>query len=257
MIEARIAGRYVLLALLGTGGEARVFRARDEKQGYQVAVRLPLDSAASVAQPPPALKCEQWVQFIEAGTDAQHGAYQVLELLEGPTLAEMVRTAPLSREGWQEFVDQSLSAVEAVHGAGWVHGDLNADNFVRTSLGWKLLELPFYHFAVPAARSSMFGSIHTVSPEQIDGIKPAVPSDLYALGCLYYFAGAGRWPHPGKSVQEIAVERLMQAPESLRDFAPGLPAAVCDWVMLLLARHAGDRPPTVAAARQLLADAVA
>ena len=52
----------------------------------------------------------------------------------------------------------------------------------------------------------MFGSIYTLAPEQIDGTKPSVRSDLYSLGCLYYYAACGKWPHAGNSVQEVAID---------------------------------------------------
>lgn len=257
MISARIADRYVLLAALGAGGEARVFRARDERNGGEVAVRLALGEVKSVVSAPPAHTHDGWVRFIDSGVDSQHGAYQVFELLEGQTLGEIVKTAPLPRDEWRAFVDQSLAAVKAVHLANWVHGDLNADNFYRTKAGWKLLELPFHRFETPAGRSAMFGSIYTLAPEQIDGEKPGVRSDLYALGCLYYYAACGKWPHPGDTIREIAIERLMHAPPNLREQAPGLPAAWAEWVMKLLAPNPKHRFSSIATARQLLADAVA
>jgi serine/threonine protein kinase len=257
MISARIADRYVLLAPLGSGGEARVFRAHDEKQNCEVAVRLALGPVASVLDAAPTQSHEHWVLFFDSGIDPQHGAYQVFELLEGQTLAALIQSAPLTPEAWREFVGHSLDAVEAVHQANWVHGDLNADNFFRTAAGWKLLELPFHRFEMAAARSAMFGSIYTLAPEQIDGAKPSVRSDLYALGCLYYYAASGQWPHTGQTVQEVAISSLLHRPKELREAALTLPAAWSDWVMKLIVPKPGDRFSSVATARQLLADAVA
>ena len=257
MIHTRIADRYVLLAPLGAGGEARVYRARDEASGTDVAVRLALENASAVLSSPPATTCARWVQFLDSGIDPQHGAYQVFEILEGVTWGALVAETPIPAPEWRMFVDQSLEAVEAVHAASWVHGDINADNFMLTGSGWKLLELPFYRFEAPAARSNVFGSIYTLAPEQIDGAKPSVRSDLYSLGCLYYYGASVRWPHPGTSVQEIAIDRMMRAPQPLREIAPHLPRAWSDWVMQLLARQPNERPATVATARQLLAKAVA
>jgi serine/threonine protein kinase len=257
MIHTRIADRYVLLAPIGSGGEARVFRARDEAHGIDVAVRLAIGDVTSVQSSSTAISSERWVRFLDSGMDTQHGAYQVFELLEGPTYGSLVAELPMPAPEWRKFVDQSLEAVEAIHLAGWIHGDLNADNFMLTVFGWKLLELPFYRFHASAGRSTMFGSIFTLAPEQIDGAGPSVRSDIYSLGCLYYFGAAVRWPHSGTRVQEIAIERLMHDPPPLRDLAPRLPEAASDWVMTLLARRPEERPPSIAAARQLLADAVA
>jgi len=253
MISTRIADRYVLLAPLGSGGEARVFRARDEDGGGEVAVRLALGDVKAVVFAAPSVTHEGWVRFIDSGVDPQHGAYQVFELLEGKTLGNIVATAPLPRDAWRTFVDQSLAAIAALHRTDWVHADLNADNFLHTASGWKLLELPFYRFETPAARSNMFGSIYTLAPEQIDGAKPDVRSDLYSLGCLYYYAASSHWPHSGDTIQQIAVERLMHAAPDLRQHAPELPAEWADWVMKLLAPNPKHRFSSVATARQLLA----
>jgi serine/threonine protein kinase len=257
MIQARIADRFVLLSPLGSGGEARVFRSRDERDGGEVAVRLALGPVSSVISAAPARNHGRWVRFIDSGMDPQHGAYQVFELLEGQTLGEIARQSALDTESWRALVDQSLDAVEEIHLAGWVHGDINADNFMLVPSGWKLLELPFYRFESPAKRSAMFGSIYTLAPEQIDGAKPNARSDLYSLGCLYYYAASRAWPHAGTTVQEIAIQRLMQPVPDLKVVGTDLPPAWCDWVMKLLARWPMERPPSLGTARQLLADAVA
>jgi len=257
MIQTRIADRYVLLAPLGSGGEARVFRARDDQGGGEVAVRLALGPVNSVVSAAPAVTDERWVRFFDSGIDPQHGAYQVFELLEGRTLGSITETAILDVSLWRPFADQSLAAVDALHQAGWIHGDINADNFILTATGWKLLELPFYRFETPAARSTMFGSIYTIAPEQIDGAEPSARSDLYSLGCLYYRAASGDWPHAGNSAQEVAIHSLMHPADDLKGETQRIPAPWCDWVMRLNALKPNDRPPSVAAARQLLAEAVA
>ncbi len=193
-----------------------------------------------------------WVQLLDAGTDPEFGAYQVFELLEGRTLRQVIESGPLDADEWHGFVSQSLDAVEALHVFNWVHGDLNADNFFLAAAGWKLLELPFLRFDPPAGRSALFGSIHTLAPEQFDGKLPDARSDLYSLGCLYYYAASGAWPHPGVTSQEVAIHCLRFPPEPLGEKAPHLPAPWSAWVMNLLARTPDERFSSIAAARQLL-----
>jgi len=252
MQNTLIDGRYLLLADLGSGGEARVFRARDTTTGNETAVRLALrPGTQTMPEQPPAFH-DGWVRLLATGSDPRHGAYQVFELLEGRTLGQLIRSGPLGPDAWRSFVGQSLDAVEALHAAGWTHGDLNAGNFFQAASGWKLLELPFLRLDPPADRSALFGSIHTLAPEQIDGAHPDVRSDLYSLGCLYYYAASGAYPHPGANSREVAIHCLRFAPDPLGEKAPGLPASWSAWVMPLLAREPRDRFPTVAAARQLL-----
>jgi serine/threonine protein kinase len=248
MENTLIDGRYLLLATIGTGGEARVFRARDPLMESDVALRLALRPGTYAAPDQLPAFHDGWVQLLAAGNDPHYGAYQVFELLEGQTLSQLVRTGTLDPDEWRIFVEQSLNAVEALHDAGWIHGDLNADNFLHSPSGWKLLELPFLRFNPPAGRSALFGSIHTLAPEQFDGQQPDSRSDLYSLGCLYYYAASGAWPHPGASAQEVAIHCLRFEPEPLGEKAQRLPASWSGWVMKLITREPNDRFPSAAAA---------
>ena len=248
--------RYFLLTEIGSGGEARVFRARDEQTGDEVAVRLAQQFASAQTAAPAAFH-DHWVLLLASGSDPVYGAYQVFELLEGQTLGQSIPSGLLDQAEWRLFVDQSLDAVEALHTGGWVHGDLNAANFFQTAAGWKLLELPFLRLDQPKKRSPLFGSIHTLAPEQIDGAVADVLSDIYSLGCLYYYAAAGVYPHPGRNAQEVAIHCLRFPAEPLAENAPQLPQAWSDAVMNLIARRREDRPSSLASARHLLAVPVA
>jgi serine/threonine protein kinase len=252
MENSTIDGRYLLLDTLGSGGEAHVFRAHDASTEGDVAVRMALKPGTYTSPGETPAYHESWVRLIAEGSDSQFGAYQVFELLDGQTLGQLVQSGPLDLNDWRLFVDQSLDALDALHDAGWVHGDLNADNLFLTDSGWKLLELPFLRFDPPQGRSPLFGSIHTLAPEQIDGAKADARSDLYSLGCLYYYAASGAWPHPGTSTQDVAVHCLRFPPEPLAEKAPGLPEAWRGWVMKLLATKPKDRFTSIDEARQVL-----
>ena len=254
MEPIQIDERYTLLAAIGQGGEARVFRARDAATQREVAVRLgstPGTVASRIVQAP-ADYHRGWVRLLDAGIDVTQGSYQVFELLSGQTLGQIVPGAGLEKNALVDCMRQSLEAVEALHRAGYVHGDLNADNFFLATDGWKILELPFARFEPPPGRSPVFGSIHTLAPEQIDGGAPTVATDLYALGCLYYFAASGAWPHPGSSYAEVAIHTLRFPPEPLPDRPGGLEADCRAGVMKMLATKSADRPESAAAARRLL-----
>ncbi len=249
------ASRYQLGPEIGTGGEARVFRARDVTLGQDVAIRFARRPDAPAAARTPAHPHPGWVRLLHAGVDEEGKFYQVFELLSGPTLSTLVAPAPLPGGAWRDFVRQSLDAVEALHAAGWIHGDLNADNFLfHDGRTWKLLELPFDRLAPPEGRSAIFGSIFTLAPEQIDGASPGVLTDLYALGCLYYYAATGRFPHAADGTAQIAVERLRFPPAPLQARALGLTAREEAFVLRLLERRPQDRPADLGAARRLLGE---
>jgi serine/threonine protein kinase len=248
-----IAGCYQLEAKIGSGGEARVFRARDLVLGIEVAIRLPLRPASAQRTVPPPEQSPGWVRLLTCGHDETHGPFQVFELLSGKTLRALVEETPLRAAAWRSLVHESLDAVGAVHAAGWVHGDLNANNFILTSdARWKLLELPFHSFAPPETRSTLFGSIQTLAPEQIDGASPSPLTDLYSLGCLYYYAASGTYPNAGGAVADIAVDRLRFPAAPLAGKASGLTGRETGWVMRLLEREPRNRPDGIVAAHRLL-----
>jgi serine/threonine-protein kinase len=252
MKDTVIGQRYVLNDPVGSGGEALVFCACDLTTQKEVALRLPRKPGNYTLTHELPTFHPGWVQLLDWGEDPEHGSYQVFELLKGQTLDEIVQAAVLTPNNWVEFAHQSLDAVGALHEAGLIHGDLNAANFVRAATGWKLLELPFLHYDPPAGRSALFGSIYTLTPEQLDGTPIDARSDHYALGCLYYYAGSGQYPHAGGSSQDIAINRLRFPATPLAEIAPALPAAWCDWTMYLLERDPQNRFPDTATARQLL-----
>jgi serine/threonine protein kinase len=251
-----IAGRYELGEQLGQGGEAQVYRARDVVLDQEVALRLsPIHGVGETPTSlrPPPTQHPGWVRLLEHGIDQAHGVFTVFELLRGETLGALVARGPLPARAWHQFVRESLDAVGALHEAGWVHGDLNADNFLlHDGTTWKLLELPFHQPGPPDKRSPFFGSIYTMAPEQFAGRASNARSDLYALGCLYYAAASGVYPHAGGSEVEIAVGRLRFPATPLHGLARFLTGGESAWVMQLLATNSADRPSDVAAARQLL-----
>ncbi|HUB66191.1 MAG TPA: serine/threonine-protein kinase [Candidatus Methylacidiphilales bacterium] len=251
MKETLIGNRYLLLEPIGSGGEARVFRARDEVTQNEFALRLLPQTGACACPRDLPVAHPHWVRIFSWGNDSQHGAYQVMELLRGQTLDQIVQAGPCETAAWIEFVQQSLDAVGALHHAGFIHGDLNAGNFLFTAEGWKLLELPFFDFERPKNRSSLFGSIYTLTPEHLDSRPLDARSDLYALGCLYYYAASGQYPHAASSNREIAINRLCFSPTPLHEIAPLLSSARNAWVMTLLQRKPEDRFPSVSEARRL------
>lgn len=247
-----VATRYEVGEPLGSGGEARVFRAVDRETQAEVAIRLEGRHGTETLSPAPPSH-PGWVRQLDRGIDEQHGAFSIYEILDGETLAQIAGRMPLACEAWLDFTRQSLAAVAALHESRWIHGDLNAANFLlHGGVTWKLLELPFHQPGPPENRSPLFGSIYTLAPEQIEGRRPDSRSDLFSLGCLYYYAASGKYPHGDGSEAEIAIGRLRFPPALLHELAPSLPRHLADWTHCLLARDAADRPADAAAALRSL-----
>ena len=110
-----IANRYEVGELLGTGGEANVFIARDRETGADVALRI--SGPQAFAEKQPGEFHPNWVRLLDHGTDTETH-YQIFELLRGETLRAKVTRSPLVLAAWLAFVRQSLDAVEALHEGG-------------------------------------------------------------------------------------------------------------------------------------------
>jgi serine/threonine protein kinase len=92
------------------------------------------------------------------------------------------------------------------------------------------------------ANDSISGSIHWIAPEQIEGHPATEQSDLYSLGCLFYFALTGLPPFTGKSTEDIAKAHLDHTVRHLSELRKDLPPSMADWIMGLIARNPAARP---------------
>ncbi|TVT40881.1 protein kinase [Amycolatopsis rhizosphaerae] len=201
-----IAGRYVLRAELGRGGMGVVWRAEDRVIGRPVAIkelRLP-DGAEG------ATFGERVLREVRTGgrlndpavvtvfdvISEQGGTFIVMELVEAPTLAELVRAhGPLPPAQVAAIGRQVLGALQAAHAAGIVHRDVKPGNIMVAPNG----RVKLTDFGIAQAiddprlttSGMIVGSPAFMAPERVAG-KDAVPaSDLWSLGATLFFAVEG------------------------------------------------------------------
>ena len=100
-----------------------------------------------------------------------------------------------------------------------------------------------------------------MAPEQFEGKPVSVRSELYSMGCIFYYALTAQDPFGGENAEAIAASHLGARVVPLQDLRPDLPDPVCAWVMRLLRRRPEDRPGSVAEAllafQELSADPLA
>jgi len=89
---------------------------------------------------------------------------------------------------------------------------------------------------------SLKGSIYFMSPEQMHNKELDGRSDLYSLGCLFYYALCGKLPFPGDTAIQVMASHLNRNPDPLEKHRPDLPPWVCQWVMSLFHRNLSKRP---------------
>ena len=265
-----LAERYRLQQLLGGGGMARVYQARDELLERPVAVKVfrhdPAVPGGDLREQMEirvlaGLSHPGLVAVFDAGTD-QPGtlgqrSFLVMELVTGPILAQRIAAGPLPGGEVSEIGEQLATALAYVHEHGVVHRDVKPANVL---LGTPPADEP----AAVVAKLSDFGiarlldgtrittygmtigTANYLSPEQATGGDLGPASDIYSLALLLLECLTGQVAYPGHGVA-AAVARLHHPPTIPTDLPPG-------WAPLLTAMTHSDpaaRPPATQVAATL------
>ncbi|MGI8657460.1 MAG: Stk1 family PASTA domain-containing Ser/Thr kinase [Candidatus Limnocylindria bacterium] len=268
MIGRLISDRYRLIAPLGEGGMATIWRAVDEQLDREVAVKLLRPQFSSdpgfaarfkqEARSAGGLSHPNIVSVYDYGTDGADGdQYIVMELVEGHDLSTALRDrGTLSVDDAVRVAIGVAGALEVAHRKGIVHRDVKPGNILITDQGD--VKVTDFGIARAVAEASMtvtgttLGSVHYFSPEQARGDEVTGASDVYALAIVLYEMVTGRRPFEGDSAAAVALKRLNEdapSPTSIgHPLAPGLEAIV----MRALARDQQERYPDAGAFAEAL-----
>jgi eukaryotic-like serine/threonine-protein kinase len=223
---ALLGGRYRVARLLGSGGMGRVYLARDEFSGRDVAVKV-------VAPPVDARSADGYRRFLrEAGVvSSLHDPHIVavvatheelgllaMEFMFGGTLADRLGVAqpPHVVRAWATEV---LAGLEAAHAHGVIHRDLKPANIFFSASGEaKLGDFGVAHLVdLGATQTAGFiGTLAYMAPEQISGAPLTFAADLYALGVTLFQALTGRLPFGGPDFVGQHLGEPAPAPSSVR-----------------------------------------
>lgn len=257
--------RYEFLSPIAEGGLGTVFRARDRQLGREVAIkRIRADKAGAAgatvaalireAGHQSALRHPNIVAVHEAGVD-DAGGFIVMELVQGETLEAAIMRAALNAGEFDVLVRQTLAGMAAAHAAGVIHLDLKPENLMITRPVEGGMQVKILDFGLAATveesrtrPATLLGSVHFMAPEQFEQAGVDVRTDLYALGCLYYYALTQRHPFDGETKPQVIVAHRHHRVASLAAQRPDLPEATVRWVEWLISRQPADRPPSAAAA---------
>jgi hypothetical protein len=183
--------------------------------------------------------------------------FLVMEYVEGIDLARLVaEEGPLPVESTVEYVRQAALALQYANERGLVHGDVKPSNLLLARTGpeegtIKLLDLGLARRMCgpreAAAERELAGTPDFMAPELSDDPAGAdVRSDLYSLGCTFYFLLTGQVPFPGKSWTEKILRHQLDVPTWVKELRPEVPEEVAAIVHRLLAKDAADRFATPA-----------
>ena len=265
LTEAFGGGRYVLERPLGEGALKRVHLARDTQSGALVAlsefkaealdegarerVRREAEALARLGDHP------HVVAVLDHG-EQDGRPYLVSPHLAGGDLAQRLAAGPLPVEEAMRIAGQLCDALAHAHAHGVVHRDLKPANVWLDAGGD--VALGDFGLAVLADRSritvdgAMTGTALYMPPEQAVGRTAGARSDLYALGVVLYEMVTGRPPFAGDDVVSVVSQHVNTAPARPSLHAPGLPAALEELILALLAKDPDERPPSAAEVRDHL-----
>jgi eukaryotic-like serine/threonine-protein kinase len=266
-----VGGRYELGELLGRGGMAEVRQAVDQRLGRSVAVKqlradLAVDPTFQArfrreAQSAAGLNHPTIVAVYDTGEeiDPLSGVsipYIVMELVEGPTLRDVLREGrKILPERALELTQGVLEALSYSHKAGIVHRDIKPANVMLTPNGGvKVMDFGIARAvadtsATMTQTAAVIGTAQYLSPEQARGETVDARSDLYSTGCLLYELLAGRPPFVGDSPVSVAYQHVREAPVPPSQLDPEITPEIDAVVLKALAKDPDDRYQSAAEMR--------
>jgi eukaryotic-like serine/threonine-protein kinase len=256
-----IAGRFEIEALAGTGGMADVYRALDLTSGTPVALKIlkanaPEDLArlAREAQALTRLAHPGIVHYVAHGTAETSDAFVAMEWVEGVTLSKRLRAGPLALGETLELGRALASALAHAHEHGVVHRDVKPGNVVLRNndvADPMLLDFGVAKTGLAVGLTQMgtvIGTPRYMAPEQARGGQ-AVDSraDVFALGAVMFKCFTGRAPFDGDDAIAVLAHLLFDDAPDVCALVPGVPRAVGDMLLKMLAKEPVDRYPDGAA----------
>nr|WP_238350984.1 serine/threonine-protein kinase [Kribbella shirazensis] len=255
-----------MLTLLGRGGAGEVWQAEDTFLDRQVAVKLlrslegdPMDALQrfrAEAQSAARLTHPNVVATYDVGTEGDR-VFLVMELVQGPDLAKLMRTSGLpSAELVERIATQGARALDAAHEAGIVHRDVKPGNLLLAPDG--TLKMTDFGIAKRAGNETtglgvLLGTASYVAPEQVRGEAATPASDWYSFGCVLHELLTGTPPFSGPTVDVVMRQHLDAPPPQIT--RTDVPAELANLVTHLLAKNPADRPSSAEEVAALLSNA--
>lgn len=250
-----IADRYEILELIGQGGMADVYLAKDTILNRTIAIKILRTGLAKdpiyitrfqrEASAAAALSHKNIVEIYDVGEDGDK-YYIVMEYVPGVTLKQLIhRRGALHVVEAVDIMKQVVSGASKAHQLGIVHRDLKPQNILVTESGVaKIADFgiaSMQSLAQVTQTDVIMGSLHYLAPELARGEKATCQSDIYALGIVFYELLRGEVPFNGESPVNIALKHMQEDLPSVREFNSSIPQSVENIIIKATAKNLNDR----------------
>jgi Protein kinase domain len=274
-LQAALGEQFTVGSLLGQGGFAMVYRARDHVLNRDVAVKV-MDTAGA---PSPTL-AERFVREAQTIARLEHPnivpiyevgqpqdlLYIVMRCVDGPSLRQLLATSPehrLSLGDAARVARQVADALAYAHAEGVVHRDVKPDNILLDKRGQVMVSDFGIAKAAQAATAAqlttegmIIGTPQYMSPEQAAGDTVDGRSDIYSLGIVLYQMLAGAPPFDGDSAAKIIAQQLTMPVPDIRRLRPDVPPEVGDVLDRMLDKDPARRFQSAAEVSRALVTAL-
>ncbi len=251
-----VGGRFEVLALAGAGGMGTVYRARDGRDGGDVALKVLSEAGGDAsrlfreARVLSELAHPAVVRHVAHGTTPEGRPGLAMEWLDGESLEDRLARRGLTVRETLELGARVAAALGAAHARGIVHRDVKPSNVFLP--GGDLARAKVLDFglarlggaSVALTRSGMVvGTPAYMAPEQVRGTGTVdARADVFALGCVLYECLAGTSAFQGGSLMAVFAKVLLEEPRRLSAVRPEVPEEVARLVHRLLEKEPAARP---------------
>ena len=258
-----LVDRYEILAKIGAGGMADVYKVKDHILDRVVAIKVLktefsedvnfVTKVRTEAQSAAGLEHPNIVNIYDVGSEnGLH--FIVMEHIEGITLKTYIeKKGQLSFKEATSIAIQVARGIEAAHKKNLIHRDIKPQNIIISTEG----KVKVTDFGIAKASSSntisadVMGSVHYASPEQTRNIAVDGRSDIYSLGIVMYEMVTGRVPFDGDTTVAVALQHLQEEMVGPSVYAPELPISYEKMVLKCTQKNPDRRYQTI---EELLAD---
>src|SRR5262249_14031888 len=265
-------GPYEIQSQVGAGGMGEVYRARDTRLDRTVAIKILPQHLSDTAE-----ARERFDREARAISSLNHPnichlydvgqqdsvRYQVMEYLQGETLADRLRKGPLPMEQVTKIGIEICEGLDKAHRGGVLHRDLKPSNIMLTKCGAKLMDFGLAKAAVRAVgaggsssdaldtlsrplttQGTILGTFQYMAPEQIEGKEADTRSDIFSAGAVLYEMVTGKRAFDGKTTASTIAAILAGEPKPISALQPLSTPALERLVSACLAKDPDERVQT-------------